>query len=1049
VTDLVGSTALRVRLGDRAADEVRRRHERLVRRSAAHFDATIVHWLGDGVLAAFPSASAAAQAAIAVQRANERSNRRPDRLAELSIRCGVAAGETKRVGDDLGGAPVDDAMALCNEARGGEILCRPDLLELIGSRLRLEVAERSADTHVVLWPAPRSVGATLGLPHALEADRPLPFVGRDQARHELRQGFEAVLTGRPRLVSIRGEAGIGKTRLVAEFARGALAEGAAILFGACRAELGLANSPVAHAFRGWMEAAEDVSARLGTGAGELVRLVPELAARAPGLDPPTESDAETERLRLYDAVGEWLVDASLDEPIVLILDSMHWGSPATFDLIEHVLPMLERARVLVLTTHRPEARADTLIRCARDALGPASGVAIELRGLDLPEVGDLLTQVHHADAQRHDARLLYTVTRGNPLHLNEILRLPGAGGSLPDTIQAAVRLHLDRLEGGQRQAVEAAAVLGAEFEARCLAEMTGQMDLTLDALDAAADAGLLLDVEGAALRYRFAHDVTRQTAMDAIGAGRLTRLHEKAGLAIERVGGGDHALEDLARHFAAAAALGHQEKAAEYCARAAEQAARQYANESAESWYRQALELVGSARRDGRWCDLAVGRGEALRRLGDPEHRPWLLAVADRAHELGDGERMAKALITTYRGTFSRAMDVDEGYVERLRRAARLVGDEPTTTRARLLALIGVETAWAPDQQESRRTMDEAVAVARSLGDPNLLASVLAHRQWVVFHPLAERLAETEELARLAERCPDPLLRFDALGSEAFTRTRAGDRVGLDLAMERLRASAAAVDQPLVRWMLMFRESTLALMEARFGDAQRCIEEGRKLARATGQPDAEPQYVVQRFWLDLETQALEPARAQTRVLVQNFRKMPPLKAWASIAFRAAELGLLEETRQVLDGMAEIGFESIPHDQAWLVTMCALAAAAAAVRDEEAARRIHALLEPHAAEHANVIFVSIGSVERYLGLLCGSLGRLHDAEQHFRRAIAANRAMDAAAWVVRSQLDSVEPERERPALDEARRELLAEATASAARLGLPVQLERAERLASGR
>jgi hypothetical protein len=73
----------------------------------------------------------------------------------------------------------------------------------------------------------------------------------------------------------------------------------------------------------------------------LVRLVPELAARAAGLDPPTESDAETERLRLYDAVGEWLVEASRDDPIVLMLDSMHWGEPDTFRLLRHVVAMLD------------------------------------------------------------------------------------------------------------------------------------------------------------------------------------------------------------------------------------------------------------------------------------------------------------------------------------------------------------------------------------------------------------------------------------------------------------------------------------------------------------------------------------------------------------------------------------------------------------------------------------------------------------------------------------------------------------------------------------
>jgi len=322
---------------------------------------------------------------------------------------------------------------------------------------------------------------------------------------------------------------------------------------------------------------------------------------------------------------------------------------------------------------------------------------------------------------------------------------------------------------------------------------------------------------------------------------------------------------------------------------------------------------------------------------------------------------------------------------------------------------------------------------------------VLAFRQWTVFHPFSERMSDTEELARLAEHCSDPLLRFDALGNEAFTRTRAGDREGLDSAMARLRDAAAAVDQPLVRWMLMFRESTLALMEGRFAVAETWIDEGRKLAHATGQPDSEAQYVVQRFWLDMETQPIDDARSATRNLARSFRRMPPMKAWASIAFRAAELGLETECRQILDAMAEIGFETIPMDQAWLVTICALSATAASVHDASAAARLHEMLLPHADQHANVIFVSIGSVERYLGLLCWSLGRHEEADRHLRRAIGSNRKLGAVTWLARSQLDRVECSLERGAFDVEGREQLAEATAAARHLGLEVVLERARRL----
>jgi hypothetical protein len=106
-----------------------------------------------------------------------------------------------------------------------------------------------------------------------------------------------------------------------------------------------------------------------------------------------------------------------------------------------------------------------------------------------------------------------------------------------------------------------------------------------------------------------------------------------------------------------------------------------------------------------------------------------------------------------------------------------------------------------------------------------------------------------------------------------------------------------------------------------------------------------------------------------------------------------------------------------------------------------------LLAPHAAEHANVIFVSIGSVERYLGLLCGCLARRDEAEFRLRRAMDANREMRAVAWLARTQLDFVESRFAQSPQDAESRDLLAEAIATTARCDLHVLRERAERLAS--
>ncbi|MBM4383484.1 MAG: AAA family ATPase [Deltaproteobacteria bacterium] len=373
VTDLVGSTQLRTSLGDAHAEPLRRAHEQLLRAIVARHSGRVEQWLGDGILATFESVSSAARAAIDVQQATDRRNRRARREATLEVRVGFAGGEIVWENGDCVGRPVDEAHAACAAARGGEILAPRAVLALVGSREALRQRAAAGDHVEVVWEPPRSAAASLGAPASLRTSGQLPWTGRSAALDVLRDAYHHAANGEPQLVAIRGDAGIGKTRLVAELSREIDALGGAIVYAGAQQDSAGAYDPLDKALRHWVRSVDDLAARLGPNSGELARLVPELLERVPDLPPPSSSDPEHERTLLRDAFLEWLRVATLDDPIVLLLDSLHWAGSAAFDLLAHVLFGLGDSRVLIVTTHRAsDARVPELVDAGARALGAGS-----------------------------------------------------------------------------------------------------------------------------------------------------------------------------------------------------------------------------------------------------------------------------------------------------------------------------------------------------------------------------------------------------------------------------------------------------------------------------------------------------------------------------------------------------------------------------------------------------------------------------------------------------------------------------------------------------
>ncbi len=392
------------RIGDECAREIFQEHRRLLDDAVIAAGGTKVQWTGDGLMVVFASVGDAVGCALAMQEIA----RRQTGEVQLCIRVGLNAGEVLR--DDEGngyfGTPVVTARRLCDRAEPGTVLCADTVAQLLAGRQtyrfrdrgrlalkgiagRVRVCEAlpgnvAPPVHATV-PMQRAGPATDALPLSplLARTEQFAFAGRRRELDTLTALWREAASGTKHIVLLEGEPGIGKTRVAAETARVVHAAGGTVLFGRCDEEMGVPFQPFVEALEYFLahSTERELHRQLGVHAGELVRLVPDLVYRIPRLPPPLESDPETERYRLFDAVAGWLAAASSARPILLVLDDLHWAAKPTLLLLRHIARAGDPARLLIIGTHR-----DTEV----DRTHPLAGLLADLRAV--PGVERLLLQ---------------------------------------------------------------------------------------------------------------------------------------------------------------------------------------------------------------------------------------------------------------------------------------------------------------------------------------------------------------------------------------------------------------------------------------------------------------------------------------------------------------------------------------------------------------------------------------------------------------------------------------------------------------------------------
>lgn len=705
------------------------------------------------------------------------------------------------------------------------------------------------------------------------------LIGRERELATLHALVAAAGSGRGHTALISGEAGIGKSRLVAETKRAALSRGFRILQGECfETDAGYPYAPLLDLLRGFLAGRSPATAGEDGGSvlGELVALLPDLAALLPGVaasSPPQVVEPERLKRHLFAALTRLFAAQAASQPVLLVIEDAHWCDESSRELLLHLARQCAHLPILLLVTYRIEDTSPGLrhwlARFDREHLA----VEVALHALSQAEVAAMLRAMLAAPDTGHDALAgtIHSLAEGNPFFVEEVLkslvatgelrhgaggwewaaarREPGAGASIPRSVQDTVHQRVAPLSATAQRALMLAAVAGRRFDFRLLQQALDCDEDQLLAVIKELIAAQLV-IEESADRFAFRHALVQQALYGTLLARERRSLHRAIAGALEAI----HAtpvqreahLADLAYHFHAADA---PEQAEEYQYRAGERALALHAPGAAITYLTHALELAQRLRRAAR-AAVYHARGRAFAARGDFDRArddyeraleiaraaddgpltwqammdlgmlwsgrdygragAWFRRASDLASRLADPILRARSL-NRLGNWLSNTGRIEEGL--QAHREALAIFEEWSDRQgmAESFDLLGTTYGMRGHKIAAVEYLGRAIPLFRALGDAQSLSSSLAMHAlqslpWsseTTFSPLRSQedavrgAAEALQIARQIESPAAQAFAGNALSNALLARGEFGP--GIDYALE---AHRVAIDIGHRQWMV-------------------------------------------------------------------------------------------------------------------------------------------------------------------------------------------------------------------------------------------------------
>ncbi|MGW3961176.1 ATP-binding protein [Amycolatopsis sp. NPDC005003] len=679
------------------------------------------------------------------------------------------------------------------------------------------------------------------------------LVGRAAELARLGELWRTAAAGRAGFVLVRGDAGVGKTRLVTELAGLARADGAVVAAGRCFPAPGrLALAPVAEWLR--TPAVRQAAASLDpVWRAEVDRLVP--ATRTSGEHAVVEA---WQRLRFFEGLARALTAGG--RPVLLVLDNAQWCDEETGAFVAFCLGLLPEAPLLVVATLRDGDPAAGVAAWTGQLRDDGRLTELPLRPFDADGTARLGAAVAGRPLSTSDRDLLHAATGGYPLYVVEALR---AHDSPPaEGLAAVLRTRLEQPGPAAREIAGLAAAAGRDVTLELLTEASDlDADTVVDAVDELWRRRLVREFGGS---YDFTHDLLREAAYEQISPPRRWLLHRRLaqGLELLHAGDTDAVAAQLAEQYARG---GRPDRAVAHYRRAAAVAAGTFAHAEAIRLLREALDLVrarpasGNRDRD----ELAVlealaGPLNAHQGYSSPELQRTLERSLALAESLGDEEAALTALLELWSSRFVQGRTVQAH--EAAERALELLapGTSAEQSGSAHFIVAGSSLSLGHDPAEALRHFDLGAERTRGASSwpigtrPDVHGPAwAAHAHWLLGHEDAAVACGAEAIA-LARRIDHPYSLAIALAYAGITHQMRGDRRALGQAVAELRALCDRYG------FAYYREWALVLGGWARGDATGLAAAQQGVANLK----AEGSFARMPYWLSLVAELSPPEAAR-------------------------------------------------------------------------------------------------------------------------------------------------------------------------------------------
>ncbi len=1000
------------------------------------------------------------------------------------LRIALCTGEVDRAGDgyrgptvdrvrDLATLPIDARILLAGPTAVMVSLALPPGAELTDLGTQPVSEHRHERVHELRPPgAPRrddlpddTAASNVGWARRAAAGL---VVGREAPAAHLEAAWERAVAGEHRMVVVSGDPGIGKTTVAAELALRVHANGALVLYGRWDEE-GLAPYQAVREALGTYAAACPkplLRADLAGRADELARLLPDIGARVGGVRAAFADDPDAERRRLFDAVTDWLDALAERRPVLLVLDDLQWAERSSLLLLRHLFDSPPASPMLVVLTLR-----DGEV----EGMGPLHTLGtfeagddverLELSGLPSDAVQRLVEQALGRPVGPQEAEItawLADETAGNPLFVQEVLRGldasdPGASllavrDHLPDRLHDVVRWRLAKLDPQIGDALVAASFIGEEFGLEVLSATVDRSMIDLrHQLDDAVHAGLVREVVDE--RMAFAHAIVRRTLQEELPVADAAGLHRRiADVLADRAGEGA-LVPEIAHHYLSAATAAGAEAdepadgnavglAVRWGRAAADQARRETAFEGAVWFLSRIVDVQDRHDHGGAEalaCDLRLELAEAHDRAGDFTARDRRhLEAAELARRLDRTDLFTRAALG-YGGRLPAASMPNPTAHALLDEGLDRLAPADSRSRAVMLARLAHVLHLAAPHAERRALSDEAVAMARRIDAPVVLASVLVSRGLALDGPddVDEQLDIGAEVIAIGKQTGDP----DIVLQGARARVQALFVVGRHAEAHELAGELSTLADQLRHpdhlriasmWTTMW-----AGIEGRFDEALSRADALRQELGVAGHSQALMMNFAQTFVLRLlhgGVDAVRPVADATRQ-VDAFA----LNGWLMLAWLESGAGDVGRASELLAEVDPDDLAAYDHGYLWLPTVVAAAGAASATGNAGWAEAAHAALAPYRGRNCVMGYASfLGAADHHLGTLDVALGRADAAVDELEAALERHRSLGARPFMAVSARWLANALDERDKADDCDRALLlyAESTALDEELGLP-------------